>query len=1343
MTENLMPSLLDREIDSDRDDAFGHRHFAKALEGLIKSPNNKPPFSIGLLGKWGSGKSSIKSMYLKSASETHSNGSVFPIVFNAWRFGGENLKRALLRHVFLATGGDKNELDDALFHKLEETVKQPRSWKEMWVELYEKLLWAPAQLLLVLAGLAGLVFAFSYFFNLKDPWVAGGAFFCVLGLGWKIVGKIPELNKLLIARTSSVVRVDAPRSSAEQYEDLLVAQLNKFGKGQGAGGRGKKCERLVVFVDDLDRLSSDEMVTGLDAIRTLMEIPLENAKMGIIFVISCDEDRVAKALFRSKATNSDMPGAVFSRSDARRYLDRIFQFRVEIPKFPKRDMRNYSMDLFRKELPDISNDLAKSGVSLENVVDRMIHVGVKSPRNALQILNSFAQSWWIAKRREREGAGSERAGGLQEGAVTKHPIALAAICALRLDFPDFYHDLQKESSLIECFTAAFIRNESIDMQSDSVKRILDKYSDGDGKMNEVHGPLRQFIASLGGIRWPDSLQPLLILTQDPITRRLGDKALPLYEAFVSGDHQAILRLLGRDMNSDTLPVSDVRQLKDMIEDLEHETPVRRDHAASCLAALANRLPRSDAHHLISPVARRLAASEELRWRLGIEKIRNVLPAASPDDRRDVADRLVSDLLMVDGDTEFKRETMQPPSSDEAIKMAREACSLVLWVRSNDGLHGNTEAALLSWLKIRRISVEGKETSLPFAVLEEWLEEFGEPLLIAMKENYTQLAINVLESDELDDVEIDKLINRCRIVIEKLYDEGEESRRLLWRDVSQLASVRCQEGVALAWETMSKHSDGPAPKEISVFVAALANRMKRESEDEAEWGFNYMAGAEALSNVCRKRADDLDKDAQQAIATLADGWSSKTRSAKNAAGLMDVLIGRGSTESTTVINNWIEGLFESLPDECLDWLAINFTSGLNDQHKQKLSDRLKTLVAPENVPAQHAKRYHKVMCGFSSEALSTEPLVGHLKSLCNLIRQRHANQSDFLTRIFPVVPNIIEQCPKEALGPMLQEVFVNTKGTPELFAFLHGYMVGHWPNEDELLAAYNPQILFDEAAQIASTNTKLDSMGLVLKSMMSMTSIGIDEANAQSRIVEVACKLWLKHPETALSAIQKTDEAPKVEDAASMLNGIDPDDVEQMKYLANIWIQICGRMSDDECEQASIRILSSPAQGTEEKPDLCFHLWVEATEERRPEMLRRLLASDQLNDEQRKRAWLQIVERLELLGREFILEALSIGFGKPEDIETMRSMIEARTRIDELCTTTDQRHDLGRELLKAFVSVPSMEIQNLLIDWLKSLNVEGVLKQLKELRQLKTDELEIVVAKFPNSRYLKNIRADEG
>ena len=61
-----MPSVLDQEISDPKKDAFGHRHYAEALRSLVESPENEPPYSIGLLGPWGTGKSTIKRFYLQS-----------------------------------------------------------------------------------------------------------------------------------------------------------------------------------------------------------------------------------------------------------------------------------------------------------------------------------------------------------------------------------------------------------------------------------------------------------------------------------------------------------------------------------------------------------------------------------------------------------------------------------------------------------------------------------------------------------------------------------------------------------------------------------------------------------------------------------------------------------------------------------------------------------------------------------------------------------------------------------------------------------------------------------------------------------------------------------------------------------------------------------------------------------------------------------------------------------------------------------------------------------------------------------------------------------------------------
>ncbi len=56
------------------------------------------------------------------------------------------------------------------------------------------------------------------------------------------------LRHVQLDRHSHITRIEYPLSSAEEHEDLLLAQLRAFRKSR----RGRDCERLVIFVDDLD-----------------------------------------------------------------------------------------------------------------------------------------------------------------------------------------------------------------------------------------------------------------------------------------------------------------------------------------------------------------------------------------------------------------------------------------------------------------------------------------------------------------------------------------------------------------------------------------------------------------------------------------------------------------------------------------------------------------------------------------------------------------------------------------------------------------------------------------------------------------------------------------------------------------------------------------------------------------------------------------------------------------------------------------------------------------------------------------------------------------------------------
>jgi len=378
-------------------DAFGHQHYADALRDLIESKENTPPYSIGLLGSWGTGKSSIKQLYLSDLTSDTSgkvgerrSDKFLPITFNAWRYGGtDDLKRALLRHVFRELDGDEAQLRRDLFQQVNSTVQTRRTVKEYFVEAFLQNVGSIVTFVFLLVlVLTAFFFAISLV-GLNDQIGLTAVLMVAGSISIFLAKYVVDLRLRSPTFFNPNTVISFPQTSAEEYENLLVEQIHKFGET----ARGKRCRRLVIFVDDLDRLSAAEMVNGLDAVRTFLELPLKTnrADFGVVFVISCDEDRVSDALFkgRGRIGGAELPGTVFSRADARRYLDRLFQFRLEIPPFPRLDMRAFALKRL-EDAGEVAKELRSRGVEPADVVERLIHVDVRSPRNAIQLLNAVS-----------------------------------------------------------------------------------------------------------------------------------------------------------------------------------------------------------------------------------------------------------------------------------------------------------------------------------------------------------------------------------------------------------------------------------------------------------------------------------------------------------------------------------------------------------------------------------------------------------------------------------------------------------------------------------------------------------------------------------------------------------------------------------------------------------------------------------------------------------------------------------------------------------------------------------------------------------------------------------------
>ena len=633
-----MPSILDRQLDNVDQDAFGHIQFAEALRHLIESESNKPPYSIGLLGAWGTGKSTIKDLYLRSLKADadgkpgqRRSDRIRDISFNAWRFGGEeDLKRALLRDSFVQLGGDEEALRRELFEQVSSVTGKRRTWRDIFgeaiIQITASAVVFASLLTLVLLIAVGFIKLVGIEDNLSTGAIGVIAFFITPFLVKYLVDIRIRTPALFHPQTS----ISFPSTSAEEYERLLLAQIKEFRRKNG-----RNCERLVVFVDDLDRLSASEMVAGLDAIRTFLELPVSEVgeNFGVVFVISCDEDRIAEALHhgRGRMRSADLPATVFSRYDARRYLDRLFQFRLEIPQFPKQDMRRFARERLEAE-DGVSASFEKHEVNVDAVIERLVHVDVQSPRNAIQLLNAFVQTWWIASERERKGVGSDAPGVLSDGSVTDNPLALAALSVLRVDYPDFYDCVQKRPEFIHEFTRVIMGTEELGSQSIPAQEMSKQFvnlSDDETQRIEIkneYRSLRRYLASLQDMRWPKRLQPLLLLAEDPITRKYGDGAMAVFDNLVSGDTDGVLEAFGRHLDTKSISLDDLSVLEDLTEGLFQETETRQINAARVLAALVDRLPDEEdrKRRLLTPLTRQLIAHKRVRENVGPESAESII-----------------------------------------------------------------------------------------------------------------------------------------------------------------------------------------------------------------------------------------------------------------------------------------------------------------------------------------------------------------------------------------------------------------------------------------------------------------------------------------------------------------------------------------------------------------------------------------------------------------------------------------------------------------------------------------------------------------------------------------------
>lgn len=369
---------------------FYHKEFAPALRNILE--NNSCLHTIGLFGKWGTGKSTIIRIL-----RNQSDDSNFKVIeFDSWKYEQDYLRRQLLIKIANGLGLGKKYMNK-LKNKFYSSIREPLKDK---IHIHGKRL----LLCLVIAFTLGIAFASATYNFHEQPFQFILAIFLFLSGGISTYGIVIPDDFKKIVTISPILATRNPLNSPELFEEefrkIITNKKNKYAS-------------VIVVIDNLDRVDAEKVKEVLSTLKTFLEIKeeqLQNKK--VIFVIPCDFEAVKK-------TYKD-------EGYADEFLKKIFNIGIWTPEFIVSDIEDFTENqLLKSEIGEISELLNKEDVRL------VINSAFKNnPREIKQFINNLIATTIVALQTEVKDI------------IRKNIAYLAKVLFLKRRFPEAYENLK-------------------------------------------------------------------------------------------------------------------------------------------------------------------------------------------------------------------------------------------------------------------------------------------------------------------------------------------------------------------------------------------------------------------------------------------------------------------------------------------------------------------------------------------------------------------------------------------------------------------------------------------------------------------------------------------------------------------------------------------------------------------------------------------------------------------------------------------------------------------------------------------------------------------------------------
>lgn len=481
-------------------DTFEFEAVSATLADLVGSV--EPPFSIAVLGPWGSGKTSlvndvVERLRRKARTAMPSGlrrvGERLRVVepvprdvvvyVDTWKYESDSLRRQLLLAI-----EDQLRIEELLTEKEKKEPISSRLYQEKATVETDppKLRWRQVPLVVVLLAVMWLL-AIGLSLLADEPLQRIAIVLLQFATGVTLY--VLFTGQELFRRITTTIG-EGPLVSPEQFEREFDALVNRRPVG-----------RLVLVLDNIDRMTPDAAIAALTTLKTYLE---PGSKKGV-FVIPLDDSALREHLrhrFRGDSASVSDEDDLF----AREYLRKFFAATVRVPPFSSREMVAFAANQLNtvattSELPEPTR------LAIAQVLAR---VPGATPRRVKRHVNALSARLAVLKARSE----------LKElRAVTGElVVCLAMLTAVEEEWPDLFAVLEVRPWLLRQLRAEIEGTEPGAPTDQEEANARERMRSG-----EAGRFLRAVVPSVS----LSNLTMLLRLKVDTAERRIDD-----YEAFI-------------------------------------------------------------------------------------------------------------------------------------------------------------------------------------------------------------------------------------------------------------------------------------------------------------------------------------------------------------------------------------------------------------------------------------------------------------------------------------------------------------------------------------------------------------------------------------------------------------------------------------------------------------------------------------------------------------------------------------------------------------------------------------------------------------------------------------------